>query len=1110
MKSKFQCLIAVFLYASIASWPTLTMAQDLDIADTPLFAAVSIDPNVMFTLDDSGSMQWEYMPDGPEFRFTIAMFPRPVGLYGGVDYANQVPSHRNDNLHHYYGRSAANNAVFYDPDLTYRPWANADGTLMPDADPGNALYNPSIPALGGLNLRQQQTQVAVWFSGTAFDGAFCDPCGGNSTYWPITYFNYNGGDRTLFASYTQVQITTATGAGASFTSPGGITRTRDEEIQNFANWFQYSRSRILSARNGIGRAFTELPPQARVGFGAINQGSTTVDGVSTNTIVDGVRPFGGVFRENFYNQLYGRVINNFGTPLRTAAQNVGNYFARADARGPWSTLPGVVGGSDLACRQSYHIMMTDGFWNGGAPTVGNSDNVAGPTHTSPTGDSGGYVPGDPYRDGNSNTLADVAMDFWKRDLRGDLQNRVPTNDVDTAFWQHLTTFGIGLGVRGALNPADVDTAVENGTAVTWGDPFNNNPAKIDDLLHFGLNGRGGFFSASDPDAFAAQLGAILRDIVARSGATTGLSASSTRLNQGAVVYTAGFDSESWSGDLLALDVATGNQLFSAADQLDVQGFANRTIATWDPTQDQGVDFSPTTSLTARVMANAPALMTAPALFDYLSGDMTAGAGSLRARDSMLGDIVGSQPVFSGPRNEGWGLIDNSYFNYIDSTKRDPRDDCGEPSCPGSRRNTVFIGANDGMLHAFDAVTLTEHFAYVPAAVHDNLWELADPNYSHRYYVDGQTFVADANLGGGWGTYLVGGLGAGGRGIYALNVTAPQSFSSATGVLWELNSESDPDIGFTFGKPAIGKINGGPWVAVFGNGYNSVDNKAYLYVVRLDNGSVFAKIPVGSGGANGLSGVSLVGSVDDPLHIRYIYAGDLEGNMWRFDVDSGGVGVSFGGNPLFTDPDGRPIIAAPDIARHPVDGRVVYFGTGKLIENFDRLNSSILERFYAVRDLEANVSSINDLNEVPVSVGPSGERQFQPVAQNASGWWAPLAGGTPNGERVLFSPVVFAGRVLFSSYEPANDPCTPGGIQRAYVLNALSGGGLFPSSETNVAGIVVGTGAALAPVIGIKDSPNTIGTPGNDPGVTTPPPDCDPADPGCQPPTDPTNPQGAAT
>lgn len=1108
MNSKVALVLSIGLLGATVGWSPGVLADDLDISPTPLFAAVSIDPNIMFTLDDSGSMQWEYMPDGSNFSYTIFMFPRPGGLYGGTNYANQVPSFRDNSLHNYFGRSAANNGVFYNPDITYRPWANADGSSMPDANPNNALYNPDLPGLGGLNLRAEQTQEATWFRGNAFNEAFCDPCGGDHTYWPITYYNYLGGDRTDRDSYQRVRITSATGAGATFTSPGGITRTRDEEIQNFANWFQYSRSRILAARNGIGRAFTELPAKSRVGFAAINKGSSSVDGVNSRAIIDGVRSFTGADRQGFYDRLYGRVINNSGTPLRLSAEAVGEYFSRTDSRGPWSTTPGTLGGEDLACRQSYHILMTDGFWNGGNPSVGDADNTNGPTHTSPEGETYQYTPTDPFSDNRANTLADVAMYYWKRDLRT-LANRVPTNATDPAFWQHLTTFGIGLGVTGNLDPEDVFQAVEDGTAVDWGDPFNNNQAKIDDLLHFGINGRGGFFSAADPDTFAAELGAILRDITARAGATTGLSASSTRLNQGAVIYTAGFDSEDWSGEVLALDANTGDELESAADRLELLGPTGRSIFTYDPVSGSGVAFAPGTNLTPRVMADAPVGWDATALFAYLSGDLAAGGGAFRARTSMLGDIVNSQPRFSGPGNEGWGLDDNSYFTYIDGPKRDPRDPCDVDPCPGSRRNTVFIGANDGMLHAFDALTLEEHFAYVPAAVHQNLHTLADPDYTHRFFVDGQMTVGDAKPGSSWGTYLVGTLGAGGRGVYALDVTTPQSFNAGD-VKWEITSEDDPDIGYTYDKPAIGRLSDGTtWVAVFGNGYNSQDNQAYLYVVNLASGNLIEKVALGDAGSNGLSGVAIVGSPDDPFSIDRVYAGDLEGNMWRVDVSGSDFTPAFGGTPLFTDPDGRAIIAAPNVALHPVDGYMVYYGSGKLIEPDDRLNSAELDRFWALRDIDSPIGAIGDLDEVIVSAGPDDSRQFQASGPAQSGWYVDLALGTPVGERVLFSPQVFAGRVLFNSYEPANDPCTPGGIARVFVLSALSGdGALSEPGCLNCGDIVIGPGAAVAPVLGIRDAQTSPGTPG-DPGVPNPPPGDDPTDPTIPPPviTPGDNPEG---
>jgi len=1091
-----QCQLAsvVFALALSAGLSMPARAGNLDIADSPLFAAVAIEPNLMFTLDDSGSMQWEHMPDGGGMGFSTYMFPRPSSLYGGADYTNQVPRFDDDNnLHNFYGRSAANNAVFYNPDITYTPWANADGTSMGNADPSCAYYNPDRTDRGCLDLTQQDSKNALWFWNTTNDN-LNQAWGGWATrsYWPITYFNYLGGTRTNRTSYQLVQITSSTSPGATFTSPGGITRTRDEEIQNFANWFQYYRSRLLAARAGIGLAFVELPDNARVGFGAINQGSSNVDSVNTSTIIDGVRSFDTAQRSTFYDRLYSHVVNTSGTPLRRAANDVGQYFSRTDSQGPWSTTPGSGGGDNLSCRQSYHILMTDGFWNGPNPSVGNADNANGPVHTDVDGNTDQYVAIDPFRDAHSNTLGDVAMAYWKADLRTDLDNRVPTNEVDGAFWQHLTTYGIGLGVQGTLDPTTVFGAVETEAAMAWPDPTATNPAKIDDLLHFGLNGRGGFFSAADPDTFARELGDILADIAERSGATTGLSASSTRLNQGSVIYAAEFDSEDWIGNLRALDAIDGSELASAADELTTLGYASRSIFTYDPDSELGVVFENAGEVADRVLDDAPAAWDADQLFAYLKGNLAAGGGTFRSRTHMLGDIVNAQPFFSGPGNLGWSVLDSGYLDYIDCEKQDPRDTPAETGCTPARSNTVFVGANDGMLHAFDAVTLVEHFAYVPSAVHDHLWELADPSYTHRFYVDGQVTVGDAKFGSNWRTVLVGGLGAGGRGIYALDVTTPQSFSSSD-VLWDFTAEDDADLGFTYGKPAIARLESGRWVAIFGNGFNSQNNQAFLYVVDLQQGpdEFLLKIPVGAAGSNGLGGVAALRDLSSRVHVSRVYVGDLLGNVWRVDFSGAGASVAFSGQPLFTDPNARPIVAAPDVAPHPVEGFLIYFGSGKLIENADRLVSTNLERFYALRDRNSTIASLASLDPVTLSAGPTSDLRIATASGGtANGWYVDLQVGSPSGERVLFPPRVFAGRVLFNTFEPANDPCQPGGLARVYVLSAFTGSGALggPSGGgcTGCGGLTIGSGAAVAPVFAIKKNPATsVGSDLGNPGLEDP-------------------------
>ncbi|MFN2334927.1 MAG: pilus assembly protein, partial [Wenzhouxiangellaceae bacterium] len=774
-------------------------AQDLNIAQSPLFVAANVEPNVMFTLDDSGSMQWEYMPDGGEFRFTLHMFPRPAGLYGGQDYDNQVPSFRDDSLHNYFGRSAANNGVFYNPDVTYRPWSSPDGSEMPQADPTAALYNPDRPGLGALDLTREQTETAIWFRGDNFNQGVCDPCGGNHTYWPITYYNYTGGDRTARGSYQRVRITDSTAAGVTFTSPGGVTRARDAEIQNFANWFQYHRSRILTSRGAIGRAFTQMPDEARVGFAAINQGSREIDGVdSDGALITGVSAFDGEGREKFYDRLYGRVLNRQGTPLRRAAQRVGEYFERDDSRGPWSTTPGAGGGQDLACRQSFHILMTDGFWNGDDPSVGNSDGTAGTPVLGPDIGEGvqsfNYAPVPPFSDAATNTLADVAMHYWKRDLRPDVDNRVPPTDENPAFWQHLASFGIGLGVEGNVDPETAFDAIDSLTAINWGNPFANNPAKIDDLLHFGLNGRGGFFTARDPESFATELGNLLLDIVSRTSATAGISVSSTRLTEASTVFGSEFDTADWSGNIEAI----GENSWPSPT---FDGHADRDVLTSTNNGTGGTEFSNATAGSWPVDQIVPVVpgSTRADVVNFIRGDQSnegeGGPFEFRERSSLLGDIVNSRPAFVGQRNEGWARLPagqgggTTYAAFVEDK--------------ADYEEALYVGANDGMMHAFSAETGREFFAYVPRAVLPKLAELTNPDYSHQFYVDGQISVQDA-FSGSWRRVLVGTLGAGGRGVYAIDVTDPNN----PNVLWELTSEEDEDLGFTYGAPVITRIGSG--------------------------------------------------------------------------------------------------------------------------------------------------------------------------------------------------------------------------------------------------------------------------------------------------------------
>ncbi|WP_249621074.1 PilC/PilY family type IV pilus protein [Desulfuromonas sp. CSMB_57] len=1042
------------------------------ISQAPLFiSGADIDPNIMFIIDDSGSMQWEFMPD-ETMHFSIYVFPVVNNVYGGSVYTNQVPNFDDNNLHNFFSRSSENNKVFYNPDITYKPWHNHDGTPMADANPTCAYYNPASTGLGCMNLKDQNTKYALWFYNTS-NQDLSQAWGNwsNHTFWPITYYNYVGGSRTLRSSYTRVQITSSTPSTSTFTSPNGTIRTRDQEIQNFANWYQYYRSRILASRAGIGKAFAAQGESIRVGFGAINKEASSVDNVSTTTIIRGVRPFSGSDREDFFTRLYNHIIPTSGTPLRRALDAAGQYYMRTDSRGPCSTTPGQSGGDDISCRQNYTVLMTDGYWNGSAAaTAAARDNVDGQAgsliiNPNPSKSNFQYSPKPPYEDAWSNTLADIAMYYWNRDLRPDLDNNVPTSTSNEAFWQHMVTFGVGLGVAGTLDPENDFAGLVAGTT-QWPQPYADaGPANVDDLWHASVNSRGGFFSAADPDVFAERLGETLDSIVSQSmGTAAAIATNSTRLVDGALIYQAKFDSTDWSGELVCyrLDPDTGyvdGTAWTTDDAGRIPSHESRRIFTWNGSA--GLQFSES-SWDSLSVAQRTALQAGGTVqqgkdrLNWIRGQQSKeegqAGGYLRKRSKVLGDIVNSDPVVVGVLNFRYENLpagtpgQDTYAAFVEANK--------------TRRRMVYVGANDGMLHAFDANSGEEVFAYVPGGVYQNLAYLTDPAYTHRYYVDGSPFVGDAYIDGQWRTILIGTLGGGGRSVFALDVTDPDNFNAGN-VMWEF---ADPELGNSFAQPVIGRMANGAWAVIFGNGYGSNLGESRLFILDVKTGGTTLRrvISAGTGPGNGLSTPAMVANSQRTLTTGY--AGDLLGNLWKFDLshasNTGQWNVAFtsGSNryPLFTARYGstqvQPITAPLDIGLHPNGNYMIYFGTGKYFEVGDNLVGSNpdVQTFYAIEDTGTRISVLDRSSlvkqDILAEVTFSGltwritSHKSDAAFAGKRGWYLDLL--TPvnvrKGERVVSVPLLRHGRVIFTTLIPSQDPCSAGGKSWLMELDARTG------------------------------------------------------------------------
>lgn len=490
-----------------------------------------------------------------------------------------------------------------------------------------------------------------------------------------------------------------------------------------------------------------------------------------------------------------------------------------------------------------------------------------------------------------------------------------------------------------------------------------------------------YYPATSPSDLVNDLNNILIAVQNGDLSTTSAAVSSSHLTSTSAEYLASFNPSDtpyldWTGDLLAisLDASTGfptsKILWSAQTLLDtlVAGTgwsSSRLIATWNPTLNSGagdgVPFEWANLSAAQQTLLQPSDSKGQSRLQYVRGSTAQevrNGGTFRNRSHILGDIVDSQPLYVGVPS-GPYLSLPSYLSFI--------------LAQANRQPMIYTGANDGMLHAFNASTGSEAFAYIPNAVFANLDNLTATTYnqSHLFFVNGSPQFFDVQFSdASWHTMLVGGEGAGGNSIYAIDITSPQNFNSETNlsnaVLWEF---TDADMGLSYSEPQIAPISPGSTVkqtfaVFFGNGYNSATNKAILYVLNPQTGNILTKLDLCaavSGACNaslpqGLSTVT-VGNSDglQGQPITQVYAGDLQGNMWAIDVSSTTI-AQWKVRLLFQarDTSGKPqpITTAPLVTLHPIyprlQGLFVMFGTGQLLTTNDLTNTQ-LETVYGVWD-----------------------------------------------------------------------------------------------------------------------------------------------------------------
>ena len=1083
------CLLAVVLTVVVVG------PAPAEIATVPVLAtARAVAPNVMFTLDDSGSMQFECLPDANCIAPDLRVGTVPVEV-GSPD-KQAVASY--DSL---YGRQMRTvppagsgitvlNPLYYDPEVRYLPWLKADGSRFPNSiGTAAAIYPEDGGASPTIDLTTAQSFDINWCSSLS-------ACAVSSKSAVVAqYFRLSSGDGTALGHFTQIVISSSTPSydkAETRTDCAGSSCTYAEELRNFANWFSYYRTRARVAIAGTAEAFASIPPAYRVGYGRINKASaSTIDGViSNNTIERGVRPFTGADRSSFYTWLFERAKAAGNTPLRRATNTVGQYFSRSDDAGPWGKVPGTNDTTaHLTCRRSFHLLMTDGGWNGDpadtAAARANVDNTSGSTITGPNSQSYTYLPAAPFRDLSEDTLADVAMHYWNRDLRPDLANGVVANEDNPAFWQHLVNHTISFGINGTLaNPGDL-LALTNASKA-WPAPTGD-ASKIDDLWHASVNSRGRSISARNWLEYATALQTLFNEIATAVGSEAGVAVSSRGLSATTRKYVPSYDATRWSGDLVAVSVpvdgSEGSVIWRAVDMLPAP--ASRNIFTWnkDATGTKGIAFTWANLSNPMKTALHGATTGGEPLVDFLRGDRSNENSSFRPRASALGDIVNSTPVLVKDLADG-------QYDFLPAATAGRSTYRRFVLAKAYREPQLFVGANDGMLHAFADSDGSETFAFMPGAVLGQAKSLSSKTYAHRFLVDGPLVEADVydSSASKWRNLVAGSGGAGVKNLFAVNVpvtpypttglpvtlSKSESAPGASDILWEVDSTTTgfAELGHVLQAPEFGTTRDGQWVMVVGNGYASSSGKAQLFVINALTGALIRQIDTGVGSStdlNGLGGVKLMR--DSYQRIVAAYAGDLKGNVWKFDLSASAPAswdVAFGGtagtprNPLITITNAagepEPITAAPTLALHPLGGVQVLAGTGKLFETDD---PGVTERrsLFGVWDRVAiGASSTNAADRITdptllvaqtvssTKIAGTVGGNFYSVTSNTvdygsqRGWKLPLT--MANGQRLIYDPQLSTGRVFFETMVPSIGAasCTANSITRyGFFLDPFMGG-----------------------------------------------------------------------
>lgn len=609
------------------------------------------------------------------------------------------------------------------------------------------------------------------------------------------------------------------------------------------------------------------------------------------------------------------------------------------------------------------------------------------------------------------------------------------------------------------------------------------------------------FFANDPEALKTAVDDAISDAVAQDGAAAAVAVANANITETTSLYQSSYNSGNWSGDLesFKLDVTTGlptDKKWSAQERLDKTSADGRRIASYDGSTG-GIRFRPSSAGSSALSAAQEKLISttdAAGIINYLRGDRSGESATpqkYRKRTHLLGDIVNAEPVRLGAPGASYSdTIDAGYAAF--------------KTAYAARQAVVFQGANDGMLHVFNADSGNEEWAYVPALLLPTLAALSRVHgFAHHYYVDGTPTVGDvdfARTAGSdakspdWRTLLVGGLGKGGYGFYALDVTtttASDEAAVAAKVLWEFPNDTTSlqvvaDLGYSFGRPVITKTASQGWVVLVSSGYNNMrkvergdetitgDGKGHLFVLNARTGDVIADITTGVGSTETPSGLAAFSAYIDNAAVdntvTQVYGGDVLGNVWRFDLSGAATDWNVKKLATLVDASGtpQPVTTAPELASIYESNavyRFVYVGTGQYLGDSD-VKTTQTQTMYGLVDNMTATPTIAPLRgdsgelqrqtlSAPVSVtDTAGNTTVQRTASAGKvvlagagkirGWYIDL--NVP-GERINTDPQLALGSLVFTSNIPSGELCVPGGSSYLNILDYRTGGALDASLLT---------------------------------------------------------------